>query len=159
KLWAEAALAAGPRSLLPWLDLRLAYNTGAAFSLLAGEGGWQRWLFLALALGATVLLVAWLRRLAPDQRASAAGIACLLGGAWGNAADRILRGRVVDYLDLHFPAASCPPLFYPRLHPDGPACHWPAFNLADATITVGVLLLLIGGLRARAPRGGGDRPL
>ncbi|RMD79793.1 MAG: signal peptidase II, partial [Gammaproteobacteria bacterium] len=82
KLWAEAALAAGPRSLLPWLDLRLAYNMGAAFGLLAGEGGWQRWLFLALPLGATVLLAAWLRRLAPDQRASAAGIACLLGGAW-----------------------------------------------------------------------------
>lgn len=157
KAWALEALAAGPVALGPWLDLRLAHNPGAAFGLLASGQGWQRWLFLGVALAATALLLAWLRRLGPGTgsggaAAEKAGIACLLGGAWGNAADRVLRGPVVDYVDFHFPAASCPPLFYPRLHPEGPACHWPAFNLADAALTVGVVLLLASALAARRAR-------
>ncbi len=153
KAWALEALAAGPVPLGPWLDLRLAHNPGAAFGLLASGGGWQRWLFLGVALAATVLLLTWLRRLGPGGPAGEkAGIACLLGGAWGNGVDRLLRGPVVDYVDLHFPAISCPPLFYLRLHPEGPACHWPAFNLADAALTVGVVLLLASALAARRAR-------
>lgn len=111
--------------LLPFFRLVHVHNTGAAFSFLAGAGGWQRWFFVALALGASVILTVWLWRLPRGRWLEAAGISLILGGALGNFIDRIRYGFVVDFLDFHLGG-----------------WHWPAFNLADTAITVGVGLLL-----------------
>ncbi|HHQ41731.1 MAG TPA: signal peptidase II, partial [Chromatiales bacterium] len=90
KLAAERWIAPrAPIEVLPFLNLVLTYNTGAAFSFLADAGGWQRWLFLALALGVSAGLTLWLRRLRPCERLTAGGIALVVGGALGNAVDRI----------------------------------------------------------------------
>ncbi len=137
-----------PLEVLPFLDLRLAHNPGAAFSFLAGAGGWQRWFLSALALGVSLLIIHWLRRLPPDQPLHGAGLALILGGAVGNLIDRLYLGHVVDFLDFHYPATdACLPLFAPVPTFDGLACHWPAFNLADAAIFLGAALYLIAGWR------------
>jgi signal peptidase II len=115
----------------PFVNLTLVYNEGAAFSFLAGAGGWQRWAFAGFALAMTVLLGAWLLRLKPHERLSATAIALIIGGAAGNLIDRVLTGRVVDFIDVYYGA-----------------WHWPAFNVADSAITVGVVLLLIASLRS-----------
>lgn len=98
-------------------------NSGAAFSLLADAGGWQRYFFIVLALGASVWLIRILRQGLPIFEA--AGFSLILGGALGNVVDRILRGAVVDFLD-----------FYWR------DMHWPAFNLADLAISLGAICLI-----------------
>ncbi len=126
KLAAESWIAPrAPIEVLPFLNLVLTYNTGAAFSFLAGAGGWQRWLFLALALGVSAGLAWWLARLPRTARLEAASAALIVGGALGNAIDRIARPGVADFIDLH----CC-------------GWHWPAFNLADSALTLGVAGLL-----------------
>ena len=131
KLWAEAALAGQPPlNLLPHLDLILVYNKGAAFSFLSSAGGWQRWFFVVLALGVTGVLVAWLARLNSGERLSAISLALIIGGAVGNLIDRIAYGKVIDFIDVYWDAGL----------------HWPAFNVADSAIVVGVVLLLAGSL-------------
>jgi signal peptidase II len=113
--------------VLPVLDITLMYNTGAAFSFLAGADGWQRWVFLALALGVGAAIVVWLRKLkARSQWVLACGLALILGGALGNAIDRVKLGHVVDFIHAHWNAA-----------------YFPAFNVADSAITVGAGLLLL----------------
>ncbi|MGM0477299.1 MAG: signal peptidase II [Pseudomonadota bacterium] len=130
---AEAHLAFNePVSLLPFLDLRLLYNTGAAFSLLADGGGWQRWLFALLAVAVSVALVVWLARLSRGERSLAAGLALIIGGALGNLVDRLGQGYVVDFVDLHYAG-----------------WHWPAFNVADAAITIGAVLVVWDAFRSR----------
>jgi signal peptidase II len=126
--------------LLPVLDIVLTYNTGAAFSMLADAAGWQRWLFVALALGVSVTLVVWLRRLAAaTQGLIACGLALIIGGALGNMLDRLRLGHVIDFVHAHW-----------GQH------YFPAFNVADSAITVGAALLLLDALReARGGRGGG----
>jgi signal peptidase II len=114
--------------ILPFFNLVLAYNTGAAFSFLSDGSGWQRWLFVGLALVVAVVLVFWLRRLDEDDRMAGWGVALVLGGAIGNVIDRIWLGHVVDFLDFHWAG-----------------WHWPAFNVADMGITCGVGLLLLDG--------------
>ncbi|HWW32321.1 MAG TPA: signal peptidase II [Steroidobacteraceae bacterium] len=125
--------------LLPVLDIVLTYNTGAAFSMLADAPGWQRWLFVALALGVSVTLLAWLRRLAAaTQGLIACGLALIVGGALGNMLDRLRLGHVIDFIHAHW----------------GPH-YFPAFNVADSAITVGAALLLLDAWHeARAGRGG-----
>lgn len=149
KLMASALLAPGETvPVLPFLDLRLAHNPGAAFSFLAEAGGWQRWFFSALALGVSLFIVRWLRRLPPDQPLHGTALALILGGAVGNLVDRLRLGHVVDFLDFHYPARDgCLPLFAPVPTPEGLACHWPAFNLADSAIFLGAALYLIAGWR------------
>jgi len=115
-----------PLRLMPCFDLSLTYNSGAAFSFLRDAGGWQRYFFIIVTLLVLVLLVRWLRRLGPGQKTLAAGLALILGGAIGNLIDRVATGQVVDFLDLYYGA-----------------WHWPAFNLADSAISVGVGLLLV----------------
>jgi len=122
----QAALQPGARiPVAPFLDLVLVFNTGAAFSILAGAGGWQRAFFIAIALAAAVLIVHLLRR-HPDERLFCAGLALILGGALGNLWDRIVLGHVVDFVLLH-----------------AYGWHWPAFNVADSAITVGAVLLVL----------------
>lgn len=112
--------------LLPFFQLTYVRNTGASFSLLAGAGGWQRWLFVGIASFASVAIVFWLMRLPKDKHWEAAAWALVLGGALGNLIDRIAYGYVIDFLDV----------FYQRWH-------FPAFNVADSAITVGVGVLLV----------------
>lgn len=115
------------------LDLTLVFNTGAAFSFLAGGEGWQRWLFSGLALGVSVLLAFWLGRIRRDDWRQALPFALVIGGALGNLHDRLRYGRVVDFVDAYW-----------RDY------HWPAFNVADSAIVVGAVLLVWFGLRGRS---------
>ncbi len=105
--------------------LRLAHNTGAAFSLLAGAGGWQRAFFITLGIVVSTGIVWWMLRLDPRERGAAAGLSLILGGAVGNLVDRIRWGHVVDFLDVYYGQ-----------------WHWPTFNIADSAITVGAVLLI-----------------
>ena len=109
-----------------------AHNTGAAFSFLAGGSGWQRWFFVALALGACGFIT-WLLRAHAGQKLFAISLSMILGGALGNVIDRLQHGYVVDFLDFHWPFLSG--LFYRG--------HFPAFNLADAAITAGAIGLIL----------------
>jgi signal peptidase II len=114
----------------PFLDLTRLHNEGAAFGILAGAGGWQRWFFLALAGAIAVAIVFWLRSMpARGQEWLAIGLALILGGAVGNAWDRFIDGYVVDYLHFHWGDA-----------------YFPAFNVADIGITTGAIMLIIDAL-------------
>lgn len=128
KLWALSALAEGERvPVLAFLNWRLAFNTGAAFSFLAEAGGWQQWLFGGLALvvaAAMVFLLLTGRAKAGSERFA---YALVLGGAVGNLIDRLWRGAVVDFVELHYAG------FY-----------WPAFNLADASLSLAAVTLIVG---------------
>ena len=111
------------------------HNSGAAFSFLAGAGGWQRWLFTAIGVAAALFIV-WLLRSHAGQRLFSFALACILGGALGNVIDRSMHGYVVDFLDFHYAA-----------------WHVPAFNVADAAITVGAACLILDELlRVRRAR-------
>ena len=112
------------KPVVPFFNVVHFLNEGAAFGLLAGAGGWQRYFFLATALVISAGLILLTIR-GVENRREACGFNLVLGGAVGNMVDRGLHGAVVDYLDLH--AGSW---------------HWPAFNLADSAIVLGVLLLL-----------------
>ncbi len=104
-------------------------NPGAAFSFLAAQSGWQRWLFAALAGAASLWIVVLLLR---RRRRALLGLALglILGGALGNLVDRVVWGHVTDFLDFYVRTASG-------------SWHWPAFNLADSSITVGAVALLV----------------
>ncbi len=105
----------------------LLYNTGAAFSFLADAAGWQRWFFAAVAVGVSVVLVVWLKRLKPEETWLALALAMVLGGALGNLVDRVVFGHVVDFILLHW-------------HQQW---YFPAFNVADMAITGGAILLAL----------------
>lgn len=110
-----------------FLELTRLHNEGAAFSLLAQAGGWQRWFFLALAGGISVLIAWWLATLpARGHPWLTIGLAAILGGALGNAVDRARHGYVVDFLHFHWGGA-----------------YFPAFNAADIAITTGAAMLII----------------
>jgi signal peptidase II len=132
-----------PARLLPFVNLDLAYNTGAAFSFLADSAGWQRWFFVVLALAVSAMIVRWLRRLGPEERWNGVALSLILGGALGNALDRVFFGHVIDFIDVFYMADSCIPLFTPLSVGDGVQCHWPAFNLADSAITVGAVMMIV----------------
>ena len=112
----------------PFLSCVLVFNTGISFGLFAGETALLRWVLIGLALAVSVLLTSWLYKEKRLRVASALGL--ILGGAIGNVVDRIFRHAVVDFLDLHIGG-----------------WHWPAFNLADSAITVGVILYVFTSLR------------
>lgn len=119
-----------------------AHNTGAAFSFLAGAGGWQRWFFIALALAAVGFIV-WLLRSHAGQKLFAFSLSMILGGAVGNVLDRMMHGYVVDFLDFHWG-------FLAGIFRGG---HFPAFNVADAAITAGAIGLILDEiLRVRRTR-------
>jgi signal peptidase II len=122
--------------ITPFFNLVLAFNKGAAFSFLAGAGGWQTPLLVAFALTAAVV-VSFLLLRSPGRRLFCAGLASILGGAVGNVIDRLRFGHVVDFLDLH-----------------AGGWHWPAFNVADSAITVGAALLILDGFRHHERRAG-----
>jgi signal peptidase II len=127
--------------VLPVLDFTLLHNTGAAFSLLAGASGWQRWFFIGLALVVSLMLVVWIWRTPRGEKLLPLSLALILGGALGNVIDRVLHGYVVDFIHAHWGTA-----------------YFPAFNIADSAITVGALLLIVDAFRERGPHAGGQGP-
>ncbi|MEI6412644.1 MAG: signal peptidase II [Pseudomonadota bacterium] len=119
-----------PLPVWPSFNLTLMYNQGAAFSFLADAGGWQRWFFMALSLGVSGTLTLWLWRLPPRHPVEATGLSFVIAGAVGNLIDRALFGHVIDFIQIYYQ-------------------HWyfPAFNVADSAITLGVGLLLLDAVR------------
>ncbi len=127
KAWIQGWLNPGEaREVFPFFNLVLTFNRGAAFSFLHHAGGWQRWFLVAFTLVVMVALLIWLWRTRPAEGLTRAGLALILGGALGNLIDRLRTGLVTDFLDFHWQQ-----------------WHWPAFNLADSAITLGVVLLLL----------------
>ncbi|MDT4289668.1 signal peptidase II [Methylomonas sp. MO1] len=112
--------------LLPYFNLTYVHNTGAAFSFLAQAGGWQRWLFAGLAVVMSSIIAVWLHRLQKHETLMAVALALVLGGAIGNLIDRVAYGYVIDFLDVYYQD-----------------WHWPAFNIADSAICIGVGLMLL----------------
>jgi signal peptidase II len=117
-------------TILPVLDITRMQNVGAAFSFLASASGWQRWVFIGLAVVVSIGITIWLLKLPRGTHALlAAGLALVLGGALGNVIDRIRLGYVIDFIHFHWDRA-----------------YFPAFNVADSAITVGAACLLLDAL-------------
>ena len=114
--------------LLPFLDLRLGYNRGISFGLLGSYGDWMPWVLALVAFLVSAYLATLLRR-ATNKR-DAIWIGLIIGGALGNAIDRLMDGVVTDFLDVH--------VF---------GIHWPTFNGADMAIILGVAILLLRSIR------------
>ncbi|MDH3841092.1 MAG: signal peptidase II [Chromatiales bacterium] len=116
--------------IVPWLDITRLHNTGAAFSFLSDAGGWQRWMFIGLALAVTLFIMIWLRRLPrTGQTLLAIALSLIVGGALGNVIDRAMLGHVVDFISVH-----------------RGTWYFPAFNVADSAISVGAALLILEAL-------------
>jgi signal peptidase II len=131
-LMSELMCCRPPLAVTPFFNFVLAHNTGAAFSFLAEGSGWQRWFFAGIAVVATALISMLIRRHA-GERLFCAGLALILGGAVGNLIDRLARGHVVDFIQLH-----------------AGGWYFPAFNVADSAITVGAALVIIDSFRGKA---------
>ena len=116
------------RAVTEFFSLILTYNTGAAFSFLATASGWQRWLLAGIAIAATIVIVVLLRR--GGSALYCTGLALILGGALGNLYDRLVLGKVVDFLLFHYDRWA-----------------YPAFNVADSAITVGAALIILDSFR------------
>ena len=119
-----------PVEVMPMFNLTLMYNKGAAFSFLANAGGWQRWFFLILTSTVSIFIYLWIKKLKTHQVLQYSALALILGGAIGNLIDRAIYGHVIDFLDVYLQQQ-----------------HWPAFNIADAAITVGAFLLIYDTLK------------
>jgi len=122
-----------PEAILPHLNFTLAYNYGAAFSFLGDQGGWQRWFFVIISFVVSGYIVYWLRKLDKSERWTAISLALVLGGALGNGLDRLVSGRVTDFIDLYVNFD----LFFLS---NG---HFAIFNGADIAITTGAILLVV----------------
>lgn len=116
-----------PWPLLPVFDLTVVWNYGISYGLFQQHTEWGRWGLVALKLGAAVVLTFWLRK--AESRLEAAGIGLIIGGAVGNAIDRIVHGAVFDFAHVHVGSFS-----------------WYVFNIADAGIVVGVAFMLLAQL-------------
>ena len=126
-----------PVAILPFFNFTLMHNPGAAFSFLADQDGWQRWLFAGLALGVSIVLAIWLHRLKTHEKWLALALSLVLGGAIGNLIDRVYYGYVIDFIDVYYNTS-----------------HWPAFNIADAAISIGAVMLIIDTFRSKEKSGG-----
>jgi signal peptidase II len=120
----------GKAPINSFLNLTHQQNTGAAFSFLANESGWQRWFFVALASAVSVVLIGWLWRIRQEGTlVLTAGLSLVLGGAVGNLIDRAMFGYVTDFIQVWFGNWA-----------------FPSFNIADSAISVGAALLIIDAL-------------
>ncbi len=129
KVWIASTIPAwsGRVTVIPgFFDLIHVYNEGAAFSLLADAGGWQRWFFVGASVFAMGILGWLIARTPASHRFSLTFLGLVLGGAAGNLVDRARMGRVLDFLDVYVGA-----------------WHWPSFNVADSAISVGVVGLIL----------------
>ncbi|WMQ74401.1 MAG: Lipoprotein signal peptidase [Sodalis sp.] len=115
-------------SVVSFINLTYVHNPGAAFSLLANKGGWQRWAFSAITVIIAVVLLVMIYRSDKRARLSNAAYAMIIGGALGNLFDRMVHGVVIDFIDFYVGD-----------------WHWPTFNVADAGICIGAVLICAGG--------------
>lgn len=113
-------------TILPFINLTLVYNRGAAFGFLSDAGGWQNAFFIAVAVIASVVIAYLLYRTEPGDHIAGGGLALILGGAIGNVIDRVMHGHVIDFIDIYYRS-----------------WHWPAFNIADSAITIGAIGLVV----------------
>jgi signal peptidase II len=126
-----------PQAVIPgFLNWTLAFNSGAAFSFLAGADGWQRWLFASLAIGVSLMLAFYLSRTQRRDWRNAAPFALIIGGALGNLIDRLRSGHVTDFIQVY--------------HQDWA---FPAFNIADSAISIGAVMLVLFGFASRKAPG------
>lgn len=132
KWWILESVMQPPRVLpvTPFFNLVMGWNRGVSFGMFNQHGAYNAWIFTTLALVITVVLVVWMWR--AESRLIGAAIGLIVGGALGNAVDRVRFGAVADFLDFHVAGY-----------------HWPAFNVADAGITIGAALLLADALFSR----------
>ncbi len=135
KNWIVAQFSYGAsETISSFFNLVRVHNYGAAFSFLNNEGGWQRWGFSIFAMLVSVFILVWLAKLSPQQKLEGCALALILGGALGNLYDRVALGYVVDFLDFHWSGK-----------------HFPAFNIADAGISLGAVLILLDAFLKRSP--------
>ncbi len=127
KVWIDSTLELYQSiTVLPFFNISLIYNEGAAWSFLADAGGWQRWFLSGVAIIMSGVILFWMTRLKSQQMWLSCAFALVLGGAVGNVIDRIIYGHVIDFIDVYYQH-----------------WHWPTFNIADSAISIGVTLLLI----------------
>lgn len=127
KIWADKTLAMYEQiPITGFFNITKAYNYGAAFSFLDNAGGWQRWFFTAISLIVSIVLSIWLYRMRKEERWLSLAISLILGGAIGNLIDRVWYGYVVDFIQVYWNTS-----------------YFPSFNVADAAISCGTVLLLI----------------
>lgn len=119
-----------PIAVMPMFNWTLMHNPGAAFSFLANESGWQRWFFTAIAVVVSVVLFFWIKRLEQHEKWQAIALTLILGGAVGNVIDRIWFGYVIDFIQIYYEQ-----------------WYWPAFNIADSAISIGVAMIIIDSIR------------
>ena len=117
-------------AVMPMFNWTLMHNPGAAFSFLANEAGWQRWFFAVIAIVVSIVIILWIKKLKQHEKWQAIALAMILGGAIGNVIDRIWLGYVVDFIQVYYQQ-----------------WYWPAFNLADSAISVGVAMIIIESIR------------
>lgn len=130
---------AEPNPVLPFFDLTLLHNTGAAFSFLSEAGGWQRWFFVGIAVAVSAALIIWLARSPRKLWWLGIALASILGGAIGNLYDRAVHGYVVDFISVHYENYF-----------------FPAFNIADTAITIGAVVLILDMLFLEGKRKASD---
>lgn len=165
KLWAETTLGrltrVDPSIVLidDVLTFTLAYNKGGAFGMLAGEDGvWRRPFFLLVSAGASLFIISLYRKIQPNQWALRWGLPLVLGGALGNFADRLAKGKVVDFVDYRAGWVESMNELIAKVNPTWHVTsHWPTFNVADICICVGVGLMVVdmftnGGQQAQAAK-------
>lgn len=126
KLAAVKYLLRGPIELAPFLSLSLVFNSGAAFGFLSGASGWQNLLFVGIAIIVSFFIIFMVKHVGVNDTQVLTGLMLILGGAAGNLIDRLRQGYVVDFIDFHYQD-----------------WHWPAFNIADSSITIGAVLLVL----------------
>lgn len=126
KLLALEVLAGPPVAVLPFFNLNLTFNTGAAFGFLNQASGWQNWFFIGIAGTVSVVIVFMMRSLTRHDLQTAVALSMILGGAIGNLVDRVRLGYVIDFIQLYYQTWS-----------------WPVFNIADSAITIGAVLLAL----------------
>lgn len=112
--------------IMPMLNITLAHNTGAAFSLLSQAGSWHTWFFTGFTIIISIILTIWIMRLEKHERLQLLALSFILGGALGNLIDRLRLGYVIDFIQVYYKHY-----------------YWPIFNVADSAITVGTILLAI----------------
>jgi signal peptidase II len=126
KIWADSSLAMYEQiPITGFFNITKAYNYGAAFSFLDNAGGWQRWFFTAISLVVSIVLCVWLYRMRRSERWLSLSISLILGGAIGNLIDRVWYGYVVDFIQVYWKTS-----------------YFPSFNIADAAISCGTIILL-----------------
>lgn len=111
--------------VMPYFNLVLRYNTGAAFSFLADQGGWQVIFFTVVSSVVSFGILYWMYTLPAKNRLLSIALALILAGALGNLYDRVTLGKVVDFIDWYYESY-----------------HWPAFNIADSVIMLGAAMML-----------------